>query len=258
MQPDDVRAPADVVALAKQLLGADPARAGRVLQTVSVWRDPRGAAHVLRSGPRTPRSRSDSFLLALGRARAEAIVTTGKILRDEPGVTHAVFGAPAMRAALLAWRRERLVLALDPWLLVLSSGRGLDPAHPAFHAPLRPILFVPAAAATGLRERFAETDVRVVAPPAPSLGAALDHLRRLGARHITVEAGPTSTRGLYEDPVGIDELWLSTYAGSPPDPEVIGEPFADDAALVAALPGASTAVERDEASGPWRFERRWR
>jgi len=258
MGPDDVRTPADVVALAKELLGADPARAGRVLHTASVWRDAHGVVHVLRIGPTTPKSRCDSFLLGLARARAEAIVTTGKILREEPEVTHAIFGTPELRAALSAWRRERLVLALDPWLLVLSSGRGLDPAHPAFHARLRPVLFVPAAAATGLRERFADTDVRVVAPPETSLRGALDHLRRLGARRITLEAGPSSTRELYTDPARVDELWLSTWLGTSPPAGVIGEPFVDDASLAAALPDASTPAGREESSGPWRFERRWR
>ena len=105
-------------------------------------------------------------------------------------LTHGLRGPPELRAALAAWRRERLVLGLDPWLLVLSSGRGLDPAHPAFHAALRPLLFVPSAAAAGLRERFAETDVRVASVPELSARLALDHLRRLGAKRITLEAGP--------------------------------------------------------------------
>lgn len=258
MLPEDVRTPADVAALGRELLGEDPARAGRVLHVAAVWRAGDDALRVLRIGPKTPKSRHDTFLLALARARAEAIVTTGKILREEPALTHGPLGPPALRAALASYRRERLVLALDPWLLVLSSGRGLDPAHPAFHAPLRPLLFVPAAAATGLRERFAESDVRVASVPAPDVRLALDHLRRLGARRITLEAGPTTARALYEDPVRVDELWLATYAGERPAAEVIGEPFVDDARLAAALPAASEPVARDEPSGRWTFLRRWR
>jgi riboflavin biosynthesis pyrimidine reductase len=256
--PDDVRTPADVAALGRELLGDDPARAGRVLHVASVWRDAGGAARVLRIGPRTPKSRHDAFLLALARARAEAIVTTGRILREEPALTHGLLGPPALRAALAAWRRERLVLGLDPWLLVLSSGRSLDPAHPAFHAPLRPLLFVPATAATGLRERFAETDVRVVSLPAPDVRLALDHLRRLGAKRVTLEAGPSTARALYAEPVRVDELWLAAYEGARPDDAVIGEPLPDDATLAAALPRASPPVARDEPSGRWSFLRRWR
>jgi len=258
VQPEDVRTAADVAVLGRELLGDDPARAGRVLHVASVWRGGDGALRVLRIGPKTPRSRHDAFLLALARARADAIVTTGKILREEPALTHGPLGPPALRAALALYRRERLVLALDPWLLVLSSGRSLDPAHPAFHAPLRPLLFVPAAAATGLRERFAETDVRVVSVPEPSARIALDHLRRLGAKRVTLEAGPSTTRALYDEPVRVDELWLATYAGEPPDHDVIGEPFVDDARLAAALPAASAPVTRDEPSGSWTFSRRWR
>lgn len=258
MLPEDVRTTADVTALARELLGDDPARGRGVLHVASVFRGEDGVARVLRIGSGAPKSRHDAFLLALARARAEAIVTTGRILRDEPGVTHALFGAPSLVAALAAWRRERLVLALDPWLLVLSSGRSLDPAHPAFHAALRPLLFVPAAAATGLRERFAETDVRVASVPEPSLRAGLEHLRRLGARRISVEAGPTSARELYEAPFAVDELWLATYAGPPPPAAALGEPFVDDARLEAALPEASQPVEREETSGRWRFSRRTR
>ena len=258
MLPEDVRTPADVTALGRELLGDDPARAGRVLHVASVWRDAGGVARVLRIGPRAPKSRHDTFLLALARARAEAIVTTGRILREEPALTHGLRGPPELRAALAAWRRERLVLAHDPWLLVLSSGRELDPMHPAFHAPLRPVLFVPSAAAAGLRERFADTDARVVSVPAPNVRFALDHLHRLGARRITIEAGPTTARELYAEPSRMDELWLATFAGAAPLPDAIGEPFPEDARLAAVLPDASMPCVRDEPSGAWRFERRRR
>jgi len=256
--PEDVRSPADVTALGRELLGDDPARAGRVLHVASVWRDASGVARVLRIGPHAPRSDHDRFLLALARARAEAIVTTGRILREEPALTHGPLGPPELRAALAAWRRERLVLASPPWLLVLSSGRGLDPAHPAFHGLTRPLLFVPAEAAAELRERFARAEVRVASLPRPSVRLALEHLRRLGAKRITIEAGPTTTTALYDEPPSVDELWLATYAGAAPAAEAIGEPFVEDARQAATLPDASAPSARDETSGPWRFERRWR
>jgi riboflavin biosynthesis pyrimidine reductase len=257
VQPEDVRTAADVSTLGRELLGDDPARAGRVLHVVAVWRDA-GAAHVLRLGPTTPKSRHDVFLLSLARARAEAIVTTGRILREEPALTHGIRGPPELRAALAAWRRERLVLDSPPWLLVLSSGRELDPAHPAFHGPTRPLLFVPAGAASGVRERFAATDVRVASVPEPSARLALDHLRRLGAKRITIEAGPTSAGALYAEPPRVDELWLATYAGDAPPAEAIGPRFVDEARLDAVLTEAATPSVRHEPSGDWRFERRWR
>ena len=256
MLPEDVRSPVDVAALGRELLGGDPARAGRVLHVAAVWRDAGGVARVLRIGPQTPRSDHDRFLLGLARARAEAILTPGRILREEPALTHGLLGPPELRAALAAWRHERLVLASPPWLLVLSSGSGLDPAHPAFHGPTRPLLFVPAAAAAELRERFARTEVRVASVPQPSARLALEHLRRLGAKRVTLEAGPTTMRSLYEEPVGVDELWLATYAGERPREGVIGEPFVEDARLAATLPDTSASSPRVEPSGPWRFERR--
>jgi riboflavin biosynthesis pyrimidine reductase len=256
--PEDVRTPADVATLGRELLGDDPARTGRVLHVASVWRDAEGEARVLRIGPKAPKSRHDAFLLSLARARAEALVSTGRILREEPALTHGLRGPPELRAALAAWRRERLVLAHDPWLLVLSSGRALDSMHPAFHGAVRPLLFVPSAAAAGLRDRFAATEARVASVPQPSLRLALDHLRRLGARRITIEAGPTTARALYDDPPRVDELWLASYAGAPPPREAIGAPFVADDRLAAVLPDASEPCEREETSGPWRFERRWR
>jgi riboflavin biosynthesis pyrimidine reductase len=256
--PEDVRTPADVTALGRELLGDDPARAGRVLHVASVWRDPHGETRVLRIGPKAPRSRHDAFLLSLARARAEAIFSTGRILREEPALTHGLRGPPELRAALAAWRRERLVLAHGPWLLVLSSGRALDPMHPAFHGAARPLVFVPSSAAASLRDRFAATEVRIASVPQPSARLALDHLRRLGARRITIEAGPTTARTLYDAPARIDELWLATVAGEAPPPEVIGEPFVADERIAAVLPEASAPCEREEASGTWRFERRWR
>jgi riboflavin biosynthesis pyrimidine reductase len=244
--------------LGRALLGADPARGGGVLHVASVWRDEAGVDRVLRIGPDTPRSRHDRFLLALARARAEAIVTTGKILREEPALTHGPVGPAPLRQALAAWRRERLALEPRPFLLVLSSGRDLDPAHPAFHGPTRPLLFVPDAAARTLRGRFAETAVEIASARAPSLQLALDQLRRLGARRITIEAGPTTANALYDAPVAVDELWLTSYRGPRPDPTVIGEPLTDEGRRAAALPHASTPALREEPSGPWSFARRWR
>jgi riboflavin biosynthesis pyrimidine reductase len=138
----------------------------------------------------------------------------------------------------------------------LSSGRGLDPAHPAFHGPTRPLLFVPAEAAAELRERFARTEVHVASVPQPSARLALDHLRRLGAKRITIEAGPTTARKLYDEPARVDELWLATYAGAAPPSDAIGEPFLEDARLAATLPDASAQSTRVEPSGPWHFQRR--
>ena len=256
MLPEAVRSPADVTALGRELLGDDPARSGRVLHVAAVWREASGVARVLRIGPYAPRSNHDRFVLALARARAEAIVTTGRILREEPALTHGPLGAPELRSALAAWRRERLVLGAKPWLLVLSSGRGLDQAHPAFSGPTRPLLFVPGDAAAELRERFALTEVRVASVPKPSVRLALDHLHKLGAKRITIEAGPTTARELYEEPPSVDELWLTTYAGEAPAAEATGEPFVGDARLAATLPHGSAPSTRTESSGPWRFERR--
>jgi hypothetical protein len=141
---------------------------------------------------------------------------------------------------------------------VLSSGRDLDPTHSAFHGPTRALLFVPDAAAAGLRARFVDTAVHVASVASPSIRLALDHLRGVGANRITIEAGPTSTRALYDPPAAVDELWRATYLGRRPDPAVIGEPFAEDERCEAALPHGSEPARCEEPSGAWSFERRSR
>ena len=73
-----------------------------VLHVASAWRDETGRLFALRIGPDTPSSATDGFALALARARCDAILSTGKILRDEPGLRHRP--DPVDPQGLTAWR----------------------------------------------------------------------------------------------------------------------------------------------------------
>jgi riboflavin biosynthesis pyrimidine reductase len=221
--------PADVDALAAKLY-PDVRFEGRggVVHVTAVWRPPgRDALVTLKIGDQSPESEHDFFALQLTRARADAIVVTGKVLRDEPDVRFS-FAGP-MADALSAWRAGAGRTEV-PWLVVVTASLGPDFAHPAFDGGVRPVFF------TG------------------PIGAAVAHARdTLGARTISIEAGPTTSRQLYAVPGAVDELVLSIFEG-PTIPETVrGPDFLPLGELERLLGPSTTPTRIDEPSGPWSF-----
>ena len=238
--------------LEKVLGGAVPA-ASLVLHVAALS----AAGEVLRIQHDTPRSELDFFLLNAARARSDAILTTGRILREEPELRHEIQGAPEDVEALLGWREGALRKGEPPFLIVLSSGRDLDPRHPAFATSTRPVVYTAEARVMALR-RTLPGEVMVVGDTAPSLRRALAFTRsQLGAQTISVEAGPSTALSLYDDPLQIDELWLSEYLEAEVPATLLGARFLAPSALDSLLPTRSRA-EHAQASGRWRFTRRSR
>jgi hypothetical protein len=102
----------------------------------------------------------------------------------------------------------------------------------------------------------AAAEVQVVALAEPSAELALRYLgETLGARALSVEAGPQTALPLYQAPALVDELWLSTYLGSTVATSVVGPAFLDGASLEAAFPEYTPPFEVMEPSGPWQFQR---
>lgn len=237
-------------------LGGVPGEAEGVLHVAAVWRPPGSDRNVvLRIVEESPKSGLDALLLAVGRARADAIVTTGLILREEPALTHDLQGSPSVAAALHSWRRDVLGLADPPWLLVLTSGKDLDPDHPAFHAWARPIVFCPQACAGDVRERLGGAPIEMVAMEEPSLGGAIDHLRRSRqARRITIEAGPSTASEAYREPLLVDELSLSVFEADSIPRELEGGELPSYDEIVRRLGPPLASLSALEASGRWRFE----
>ena len=192
-----------------------------VLHVTSVWRKDLDTHLTIRIGPHAPPSPLDFFSLNLTRARADAIVTTGRILRQEPELSHRLQGPAA--AGLEAWRRERLHKTRPPISLVLTSGRGLDFSHPLFQGPGRVLIYTDTEGAWELESRAADVGAEVVADPSPSPRGAVDVLRRqLGCATISIEAGPSVARQYYEPPVQVDELLLSVYTAPDLPPQARG------------------------------------
>lgn len=238
-------------------LGAMPGEDEGVLHVAAVWR-PLGEERnvMLRIRDDTPESATDGLLLGVARARAEAIVTTGRILREEPRVTHDLQGPAGVVRALRAWRRDGLGLDAPPWLLVLTGGRDFDPCHPALHAWARPIVLCPAARARELERLAAGAPIDVVGHERPGLRAAIDHLRsERGARRISIEVGPSTAIGAYGEPVAVDELLLSVFAERDLPAALAGGELPSPARLERLFGPPRGAFTIGEPGGRWSFER---
>jgi len=225
-----------------------------VVHVTAVWRPERSTPRTLRIGPRTPRSALDRLVLAWARARADAVLTSGRNLRAEPELSLAHPGGES--GPLGRWRRETLAREAPAWVAVLTRTGDVDLRHPALAPGRRRLLFTGAAAAAGLTgaARRAGVEIRPRLRPGPRDAVAC--LRReLGARTVLVELGPSTSRLLYRRPCRVDELLLAEYRGPAPPAEVLGGAFLDAERIEALLGPPRARCAREEPSGPWRFTR---
>jgi riboflavin biosynthesis pyrimidine reductase len=239
----------------RALYGDDLVAAAGVLHVAAAWASPGRALVNMRITDGTPSSDTDAFALAVARARADAIVTTGRILREETGLR---FTSPRDEAwGLGAWRRTRLGREQAPWIVVLTRGPGLEVDHPALIGHRTLVLTSHAAARAG-RPSSGGAAVEWIGREAPGLLDALAYLRGVhGLATVLVEAGPSTSAALYEAPGHVDELMLSICHVAALPPGVKGEPFLDEAARGRAGLVEVARTDRDEASGRWTFTR-WR
>jgi hypothetical protein len=99
--------------------------------------------------------------------------------------------------------------------------------------------------------------------PSPDLQTLIEWARRrFDARTITIEAGPTTTRPLYQPrggldadgPCLVDELMLSVFEGAIPS-AARGDPFVSERVLERSFGRRYQGEVVEEESGPWRFIR---
>ena len=244
----------DIAAELGRIYGADVADATGVVHVAAVWQAGPDHHVTIAIGDGAPESERDLFVLQAARARADAIVTTGRILRAEPALQFDLQRAPQPRwaPALAAWRREHLGKTEPPLLLVLTSGSDLPLAHPALHGASTPLIFTSHQGARGLPE----TPLHVLSVDEPDIHAAIAHLRiACGCQTILIEAGPSTTAALYQPPVAVDELLLSVFQGAALPVHARARDFVAPAHIRACLPRVSPGYAAQEASGPWQF---WR
>lgn len=249
-------AAADCAARIRALYGTDLEAPRGTLHVAAVGREAEGGLPTLRITAQTPRSATDRFVLGLARARADAVLTTGQILRDEPALEHRYHEDEAIDAALAAWRSERIGKPAPPVSVVLTSGRALDSAHPLFAGPAPVwILTTETAAATLRGLRLAERH-RVVGASDLTPRRALAYLRgEVGFETVSVEAGASTTEALYRGTAQVDELWLSVFDSGGLPESLRGPAFASASRLLEIFgPPRSRHVE-EEPSGRWSFSR---
>lgn len=252
---------ADVERWIVELLGASLSEIEGVLQTAAVWRRPgSGELVVLKICEETPKSATDFLLLHLGRARARAILTTGKILRDEPdldfalGFEHPIL--PSSQAHLQAWRADCCGLGTPARVVLLSSGRDLPLHHPALEG--RDVTIV--TGSEGEQRLAAQArafGVEVVALQQPGLLAALDWLGARDLGRVTVEAGPSTSTALYGEQTRVSALCLSTLqdsAGHEIPESIRGGSFLSGAELHERLEPVREARTVEEDERAWSFQ----
>lgn len=248
MNLDAITSAADVLDAARFALGADFAPPSGVVQTCATLSN----GDVIRIGEHAPKSAWDFFLLNLARASADVIVTTGKILRDEPALRYDLEGTAGVAHALHAYRDVHAHKPARADVVVLSSGRDLDLSHPTFHGWARPVLALPDAATRAIHDAQS-MGIEVRTFTNLSLRALVSALAVQG-RTVSIEAGPSSARALYDVPVLVSSLWLSRFEGEAAR-AAHGEPFLCDDVLEARLGAARSDVRIAEPSSTWRFRR---
>lgn len=256
----------------ERLYGAvEWAKAGGLLQVAAIAEPGR---RVIAIGAAAPASPTDRFVLGVARARSDAIVTSGAVLRAEPELVHRLGESREEEAALQAWRAHRLGRSRAPWLVVLTRSGTIPVGHPAIRSATGGLVWTSAAGRARLGARVGRLDVVAGADARPAaqlpedggagLTRAIEHVRAQPAvETVLIEAGPSLTRPLYGEPRRLerlpgapllDELLLSCFEGTLA-PDAVGPAFVSGSAVRQVFPQPPRECRVDEPSGPWCFQR---
>lgn len=247
---DESRAVSEIERRAKSLYGAAATREiSGVFHVFSALECER-RLHVIKIGPRAPKSSTDLFVLNFWRAHADAILTTAAVIRAEPALTHALSGPHALELA--TYRRVRLKKLESPLCAILTRSGELPAAHPVWGDGLAYHVLAPPERTSELE---AQLDGRAKIVGVPDLDAlrAVHWLRDRGAQRILIEAGPSTANALYDPPGTVHHVLVSRYEGMF-DPAAVGGALVEPSRLFAGVSRVACS-ERTEESGPWRFER---
>jgi hypothetical protein len=244
---------ASVDRAARALFGAALDTRPAVSHSFAAWRSaPDEPLTTIQIGPHSPKSELDFLALHIARARAGGIVITGKILRDEPELSYDLTADPRWGDALLQWRKRRWGLLDPPWLLILTGSGDIDFEHPVFHGWTRPMIFT--SDRTAARE-LAAAPCPVISDEAPDIRRAIQHLQvARECECVSIEAGPSTSRALYERPIAVKELLLSVYLGSELDERARGAPLVSLSEVRRLFRRETSATHRDQGQH-WSFHR---
>jgi riboflavin biosynthesis pyrimidine reductase len=166
--------------------------------------------------PRLPRSHAlvgdeseaDSFVLALLRACADAVVVGSGTLLSSPKGTWRTDRAYPPAAEALAQLRARRDRPEQPLLAIVTAGASFDPAHPVLETGA--LVLTTEDAAPRLRTAVPDATEVVAVNGGDSVDLALvvDVLRERGCPVILAEAGPSMFGSLLASRL-VDELFLT-------------------------------------------------
>jgi riboflavin biosynthesis pyrimidine reductase len=238
---------------ARALFGSPIDTRPAVSHVFAAWRSAEGVPlTTININEHAPKSELDWLALHISRARADGIIITGKILRDEPNLSYSLLADPRWGDALQQWRERRWAIFDPPWILILTESGDIDFDHPVFHGWGRPMIFTSDRTAT---RKLAAAPVPVVADDAPNIRRAIRHLRlSRDCECVSIEAGPTTARGLYDRPMVIKELLLSVYMEPTLDPRAQGDPLVKLSKVRSLFHNETSAAHKD-AGKHWSFYR---
>lgn len=244
---------ASVDRAARALFGSPLDSRPRVSQSFAAWRASKNAAlTTIKINEHAPKSELDWLALHISRARADAIIITGKTLRVEPTLEYDLRADPRWGDALAEWRKHRWGLKRPPWLLILTGRGDVDFEHPVFRSDVRPVIFTSDRAAG---RKLAASPVPVIADEAPSIRHAIRHLQLArDCDSVSIEAGPSTARNLYERPIAVQELLLSVYLEPSLAEGAIGPPLIELSEVRAMFQSETSATHRDRGQH-WSFHK---
>jgi len=206
-------------------------------------------------GEAAPASGTDRFVLGAARARADALLATGAILRAEPEERHRYAEEAEGQAAFTQWRRERLGRSDPPALILLSRTGDFPLDHPAIVEATSGFVWTTPLGRERLGPRLGSLEVVVA-----EHGVVRAFRDRFGDdATLSIEAGPT-TAGLFYaggEPEGephLDELLLSQFHGEL-SAAAVGPPFVGRDVIEAVFPDPPMETRVEEPSGAWSFLR---
>lgn len=244
---------ASVDRAARKLFGSALDSRPAVSHSAAAWHDPASdKLTAIRINEYGPKSELDFLSLHIARARADAIIITGKILRDEPTLEYDLRADTRWGDALHQWRERRWGLWEPPWLLILTGSGEVDPAHPALHGWVNPVIFTSDRTA---ERHLADSPIPVVADEAPDIRKAIRHLQiSKDCQCISIEAGPSTALGLYDKPTVVNELLLSVNLDKTLDHRAKGQAVIELGKLRHRF-GAETSVTHSQQGQHWSFHR---
>jgi hypothetical protein len=228
---------ASVDRAARALFGSSLDTRPAVSHSAAVWRaDEEEPVTSIRINEHGPKSDLDFLALHIGRARADGIIITGKILREEPALTYDLRADPRWGDALVSWRERR-----DQPRRNRLRPPDLSRRREAAHLHDRP-------------RRLAQAR-RSLLPSRRRRVRAIQHLQvTRGCDCVSIEAGPSTARALYERPMLVKELLLSVYLEASLDERAKGAPLVK-LSEVRRLFHSETSATHRESGKHWSFHR---